>query len=97
MSDAEPHRLVVDRFEGDLVVVEVDGDRFLDLPRWLLPSRLREGDVVTAQVEAREGEERGERRVIFAVDRAATQAARQETEALLTRLRRRDPGGDLQL
>lgn len=97
MTDAEAHRLVVDRFAGDLVVVEVDGDRFLDLPRWLLPSGLREGDVVTAQVEAGERGEGGERRVVLAVDRAATEAARQEAEALLTRLRRRDPGGDLQL
>lgn len=94
MTEAEPHRLVVDRFEGDLVVVEVDGDRFLDLPRWLLPSGLREGDVVTAQVEGGEG---GERRVTFSLDRAATEAARQEAQALLTRLRRRDPGGDIQL
>ncbi|CAN5446449.1 hypothetical protein BH24GEM3_BH24GEM3_23800 [soil metagenome] len=94
MSDAEPHRLVVDRFEGDLVVVEADGDRFLDLPRWLLPSRLREGDVVTAQADTGES---GERRLVLSVDRAATQAARQEAEALLSRLRRRDPGGDIQL
>jgi hypothetical protein len=34
---------------------------------------------------------------VLSVDRAATQAARQEAEALLSRLRRRDPGGDLQL
>lgn len=88
------HRLVIDRFEGDLAVVEIDGDRFLDLPRWLLPPGVREGEVVLARPTL--GED-GERHLELWVDRAATEAARAEAEALLARLRRRDPGGDITL
>ncbi len=88
------HRLVIDRFEGDLVVVEVDGDRFLDLPRWLLPAGVREGEVVMARAALGEN---GERRLELWGDRAATEAARAEAEAVLARLRKRDPGGDLTL
>ncbi len=94
MSEPTSHRLVVDHLEGDLVVVEVDGDRFLDLPRWLLPAGVREGDVVLARVETGEA---GERRIELRVDRAATEAARAEVQEVLTRLRQRDPGGDLAL
>ena len=47
---SEEHRWIVDRFEGDLAVVEVDGDRFLDLPRWILPADAAEGDVIRVAV-----------------------------------------------
>ncbi|HEX2187432.1 MAG TPA: DUF3006 family protein [Longimicrobiaceae bacterium] len=79
----------MDRLEGDLVVVRADGGRRLDLPRWLFPDALAEGDVVAVR---REGE--GElARVELRLDRAATAAARAEAAALLGRLRRSEPGG----
>jgi len=90
----EEHRLVVDRFEGELAVVEVDGDRFLDLPRWLLPPGTREDDVVVLTVRvARDGSVKCTARV----DAEATAAAREEAERLVQRLRRKDPGGDIVL
>lgn len=90
MSAAGVHRIEVDRFEGDLVVVRVDGGRVLDLPRWLLPDALAEGDVVTVRGE-------GEGTVVrleLRVDRGAGDAARAEAAALLRRLRGAERGGD---
>ena len=48
---AEQHRLIVDRHEEDLTVVEVDGRASLDLPRWLLPAATRGDDVLAVTVE----------------------------------------------
>ena len=84
MEGPRERRLVVDRCEGDLVVVGDDGGRFHDLPRWLLPAGLREGDVVAVRGE---GEGPGAR-VELRVDREASAAARAEAAELLARLRR---------
>jgi hypothetical protein len=96
-SAGEPtaeHRLVVDRFEGDLAVVEVDGGPALDLPRWLLPREVKEGDVVRVRADqSAEGTLRLEARL----DPEATRAARGDAAARLRRLRARDPGGDVEL
>lgn len=75
---------MVDRFEGDVAVARDDGGRFHDLPRWLLPPGLREGDVVAVRGR---GEGDGAR-VELTLDRAAADAARQEAAELLARLRR---------
>ena len=88
------HRLVVDRVEGDLAVVEVDGGAVLDLPLWLLPAGTREGDVVTV---AASGEEDGALRLTLRVDPAAGARGREAAAARLERLRARDPGGDVEL
>ena len=37
----ETHRLIVDRHEGEVSVVELDGHRFADVPRWMLPRATR--------------------------------------------------------
>lgn len=87
-------RLVVDRLEGELVVVEVDGGPVLDLPRWLLPAGVREGDVITVRSTA---EAEGERKLLLRVDPEATRAARASVAERLERLRARDPGGDIEL
>ncbi len=84
MDGPGERRLVVDRFEGDLVVVRDDGGRFHDLPRWLLPAGLREGDVVAVRGEG----EGAEARVELRVDREASAAARAEAAELLARLGR---------
>lgn len=91
---AAEHRLVVDRFEGDLAVVEVDGGPVLDLPRWLLPAEAREGDVVHVSTESTGA---GELRVRARLDPDATRTARDDAAARLERLRARDPGGDVEL
>ncbi len=89
----EIHQLIVDRHEGDLAVVEVDGKTFLDLPRWLLPRAARGDDVLAATVEAD-----ADRAVITIVrDADATARARAEAAEAVQRLKRKDPGGDLRL
>jgi hypothetical protein len=41
--------LVIDRFEGDMVVIEYNGKTF-DLPRSLLPREAKEGDVLKLSI-----------------------------------------------
>lgn len=87
-------RWTVDRFEGDLAVVEIGDGRFLDLPRWMLPDDAEEGAHLV--VRSRSGRN-GARMLDVAVDHTATEAARHEIHATLERLRGRDPGGDIAL
>ena len=89
----ETHRFIVDRHEGELVVVEVDGRGFADVPRWLLPRAARGDDVLAVSVEAD-----ADRAVITLVrDPDATARAKAEAAAAVARLKQRDPGGDVQL
>ncbi|HYT04988.1 MAG TPA: DUF3006 domain-containing protein [Gemmatimonadales bacterium] len=89
----ETHQFIVDRHEGDLAVVEVDGRGFVDLPRWLLPAGARPDDVLVVTVET--GAERAA--VTIARDADATARAREEGRAAVQRLKRRDPGEDVTL
>jgi hypothetical protein len=89
----EAHRFIVDRHEENRTVVEVDGAGFFDLPRWMLPSATRGDDVLAATVEAE-----ADRAVITLVrDAGATARAKADAAAAIERLKRRDPGGDVQL
>jgi hypothetical protein len=94
VAEGGSRRLVVDRIEGEFVVVELPAGGTIDLPAWLLPAGVREGDVLRATAT---GEDRTERRITFRIDAEATRAAREEVAATLERLRRRDPGGDIAL
>src|SRR5206468_5828079 len=87
------HRFIIDRHEGDLAVVEVDGGPVLDLPRWLLPHAARPDDVLAVSVEL------GTDRAVVTIvrDVVATERARAEARRAVDRLRRRDPGGDVVL
>ena len=89
-SAREVHTLVVDRFEGDLAVVQVDGTRFVDLPRWLLPLGVREGDWIRVWMipEA----EADKRHFVLQVDTATTMARQEEARTLLERLQRHREG-----
>ena len=92
-SDPAGHELVIDRFEGDYAVVEVDGGRTLDLPRWMLPRELKEGDVIRATLNARDDS----CQVAFRVDPDETHQRRRAASQAVQRLRERDPGGDIEL
>ena len=87
------HRLIVDRVEGDLVVVELEDGRTLDLPRWMLPPGLREGDVIAARVAQDDGGSRLEMKV----DAEETGRRRTSAKEMVERLATRDPGGDIVL
>ena len=86
-------QLIVDRVEGDVVVVEQEGGGTLDLPRWLLPPGVREGDVILA----RAGEAEGKWRVEMEVDAEETARRRAAVKETVARLAARDPGGDITL
>lgn len=92
---SERHQWVIDRFEGDLAVVEVDGEHVLDVPRWMLPDGAGEDDVIAVEVRPGTDDERAI--VELRVDPEATAAAREEAAQLIERLRRKDPGGDVVL
>lgn len=94
MTTAKKGReLVVDRFEGSYVVVEVDGRGTAELPRWLLPPDLAEGDVLRAGI----GVVEGVWRIEIYVDDAESAARRAAAEETVKRLGARDPGGDVAL
>jgi hypothetical protein len=87
------HRLIVDRIEGEVVVVELSDGRTLELPRWMLPLDLREGDVIAARVE----HEGPHARLETWVDAGETERRRAAAKELVKRLSARDPGGDIEL
>ena len=87
------HRLVVDRVEGEIVVVELEGGGTLDLPRWLLPPGAGEGDAIAARAEQVEGKWRVE----MEVDAEETARRRASAKERVERLAARDPGGDITL
>jgi len=89
----ESHRFIVDRHEGDLAVVEVDGAGFIDVPRWLLPGHARPDDVLAVTVEP--GAERAV--ITIARDADATARAKSAAQRAVERLKLRDPGGDVAL
>jgi hypothetical protein len=75
---------VVDRFEGEVAVVETEDGQTWDLPRWLLPPAAAPGDVVVAAPEVPG---------LLRVDAEETLRRRERAERALARLRGRDPGG----
>src|SRR5437773_11684209 len=89
----ETHRFIIDRHEGDLAVVEVDGGSLLDVPRWLLPHAARADDVLGVTVDA------GPEGTVVTIVRDAEGSARARAEAVVAvaRLKRRDPGGVVRL
>lgn len=77
-------RWIVDRIEERLVVVQTEDGTALDLPLWLLPADVREGDVITIAIS---GSGRI-RRLELRIDEAATEAAFEEAKRLLGRMGR---------
>jgi hypothetical protein len=78
-------RLTIDRFEGDkkqiAVLLTEDGET-LNVPRKLLPSGVKAGEVLVVRIER---------------DAAATREVARQTRLVEDELDRRDPGGDLSL
>ena len=44
-------KVIIDRFEGDFAVVEVDG-QFINMPKALIPLGAKEGDVLTIAINS---------------------------------------------
>lgn len=53
--------VIIDRFEGDYAVVELDTREMVDLPRRLVPIDAEEGDVLEIRVNKKETHSRRER------------------------------------
>jgi hypothetical protein len=86
-------RVVIDHREGGFLVVSMDDGRSFELPEELLPSGVREGDVISIQ-RVSDGATTTLR---LRVDREETNARRGEAARLVERLGRSDRGGDLNL
>lgn len=39
-------KMIIDRFEGDLAIIELENGEFVDLPKKILPNNANEGSVV---------------------------------------------------
>ncbi len=75
-------QLSIDRFEGKLAVLLTDDGRQVNFPRDLLPAGCQAGDVLTLSIDR---------------DQAATQKLQADTAKLQSKLKAKDPGGDLTL
>ena len=94
-ADAGPKDViwVVDRVEGAIAVLVRDGDeRTEDVPVRALPGGSRDGSVL--RVPEPDGRPDWTAAVL---DEDARRARLREAEEVLERLRRRDPGGDIEL
>ena len=52
-------KVIIDRFEGDYAVVEIDKEKFVKLPKELVPNA-KEGDVIIIRVDHEETNKRKE-------------------------------------
>lgn len=52
-------KVIIDRFEGDYAVVEIDVGKFVNMPKTLIPNA-KEGDVVEIIVNQEETQKRKE-------------------------------------
>ena len=44
-------KIIVDRFEGDFAVVELENGQMIDCPKILLPNNAKEGSIITIMVD----------------------------------------------
>jgi len=44
-------KVIIDRFEGQYAVVELDSGEFVDIPRAILPNLADEGDVISIEID----------------------------------------------
>ena len=96
---------IIDSLEEDSAQIEEDGARVVHVPRSILPSGAREGDVLIVQFETPQtpkgGPSEGAVRLTITLDRGATRAAkfksRQQVRRASQASRKIDPGGDVVL
>ncbi len=95
MADHSERTWTVDSVEEGVAALHEEGAGLRRVPRWLLPSAAREGDVLRV---AREDGPAGEAVTLrVRLDRAATAAALRRSVERLEGVRRDDPGGDIVL
>lgn len=50
--------MIIDRFEGNFAVVELDNKEFINVPRRYLPAEVKEGDALVISVDHDETDKR---------------------------------------
>jgi len=51
-------RIIIDRFEGDFAVVELENKLFANMPKSLVPLGAKEGSVLSIELDEKETEKR---------------------------------------
>jgi len=51
-------RIIIDRFEGDFAVVELENKLFANMPKSLVPHEAKEGSVLSIELDKKETEKR---------------------------------------
>lgn len=77
MSEQQ-HRWIVDVLEEHSAAIEIDGERVVTVPRWLLPADAREGHVYAVRHERDETFSRITVEIDQAAGDAALEASRQQ-------------------
>lgn len=54
-------KFIIDRFEGDFAVVELDNKQIIDVPKILLPENAKEGDILNISIDEKATEIRRKR------------------------------------
>ena len=54
-------RFIIDRFEGEFAIVELENREIVDIPRVVLPIEAKEGDSIIVSIDEAETESRKER------------------------------------
>lgn len=94
MMTRQRHVWVVDGIAEEVARVEVDGERVVTIPAWVLPADVREGDVL------RVSHQREQHRSVMMIERdpLATRRATERSERQLARMPPTPgPGGDIVL
>ena len=51
-------KIIIDRFEGELAVVELPNGNMINCPRAMLPDDVKEGDIISIVVDEKATEEK---------------------------------------
>jgi len=54
-------KVVIDRFEGDYAIVELDDMSMVNMPKQLIPKNAKEGDIISIEIDNNETNERKKR------------------------------------
>lgn len=54
-------RFTIDRFEGELAIVELENREIIEIPKAILPMEAKEGDIIIISVDEKETQDRKKR------------------------------------
>ncbi|MBU5255858.1 DUF3006 domain-containing protein [Tissierella praeacuta] len=54
-------RFTIDRFEGELAIVELENREIIEIPKVILPMEAKEGDIIIISVDEKETQDRKKR------------------------------------